>query len=101
MVESAAEVKKNEIDEYLPEKSTPEAGGEELSQSDQRILAASENDTSLEEKFDISVPSKEEALISLDDAQATLGPEILRVLDEKFKGTPTQIRQVDERDQIF
>ena len=101
VVESEAEVSKNDNDGYLPEKSIPEAGGEELSQSDQCIVAAPEYDTSLEEMLDISIPAKDEALISLDHARAALAPEILRVLDEKFNGSLTQIRQVDDRDQIF
>ena len=40
-------------------------------------------------------------LISVEDAQAKLSPNILKVLSEKFKGSLTQVRHKDERDQIF
>ena len=40
-------------------------------------------------------------LISVEDAQAKLSPNILEVLSEKFKGSLTQVRHKDERDQIF
>jgi hypothetical protein len=40
-------------------------------------------------------------LISVEDAQAKLSPNILKVLAEKFKGSLTQVRHKDERDQIF
>lgn len=45
--------------------------------------------------------AKGEPLISLEEAQAKLSPEILKVLAEKFKGSLTQVRHRDERDQIF
>lgn len=44
---------------------------------------------------------KSKALISLDQAHAKLSPEILKALIDKFKGSLTQVRQLDERDQIF
>ena len=40
-------------------------------------------------------------LISLEDAHAMLSPNILKVLSEKFKGSLTEVRHIDERDQIF
>ena len=40
-------------------------------------------------------------LISLEYAQAKLSPNILKVLSEKFKGSLTEVRHKDERDQIF
>ena len=40
-------------------------------------------------------------LITLEDAQAKLSPNILKVLSEKFKGSLTEVRHMDERDQIF
>ena len=40
-------------------------------------------------------------LISVEDAQAKLSPNILKVLSEKFKGSLTQVRHKGERDQIF
>lgn len=40
-------------------------------------------------------------LISVEDAQAKLSSNILKVLSEKFKGSLTQVRYKDERDQIF
>jgi hypothetical protein len=40
-------------------------------------------------------------LISVEDAQAKFSPNILKVLAEKFKGSLTQVRHKDERDQIF
>jgi hypothetical protein len=40
-------------------------------------------------------------LISVEDAQAKLSPNMLKVLAEKFKGSLTQVRHKDERDQIF
>ena len=40
-------------------------------------------------------------LISVEDAQAKLSPNILEVLSEKFKGSLTQVRHKDERDQII
>ncbi len=45
--------------------------------------------------------SKGKALLSVEQAQAKLSPEILKVLAEKFKGSLTQVRHPDERDQIF
>lgn len=44
---------------------------------------------------------KSKPLISVEDAQEKLSPEILKVLADKFKGSPTQVRHKDERDQIF
>ena len=44
---------------------------------------------------------KSKALISLDQAHSKLSPEILKALIDKFKGSLTQVRQLDERDQIF
>lgn len=41
------------------------------------------------------------ALMSVEDAQAKLGPDILQALADKFKGSLTQTRPLDERDQIF
>ncbi|MBL6919336.1 MAG: hypothetical protein ISR41_02415 [Puniceicoccaceae bacterium] len=40
-------------------------------------------------------------LISVEDAQAKLSPNILKVLSGKFKGSLTEVRHKDERDQIF
>ncbi|NCF78170.1 MAG: hypothetical protein GWP45_13375 [Proteobacteria bacterium] len=40
-------------------------------------------------------------LISVEDAQAKLSSNILKVLSEKFKGSLTQVRYKEERDQIF
>jgi hypothetical protein len=40
-------------------------------------------------------------LISVEDAQGKLSSNILKVLSEKFKGSLTQVRYKDERDQIF
>jgi hypothetical protein len=45
--------------------------------------------------------SKGKPLLSVEQAQAQLSPEILKVLAEKFKGSLTQMRHPDERDQIF
>ena len=44
---------------------------------------------------------KGKVLLSVEQAQAKLSPEILKVLAEKFKGSLTQVRHPDERDQIF
>jgi hypothetical protein len=86
---------------YPPEESISETGGEVLGQSEKQVVAASRDDTSQERKLDIPTLTSEEALISLNHAQAALTPEVLKVLDEKFKGSLTQVRHVDERDQIF
>lgn len=40
-------------------------------------------------------------LISVEDAQAKLPPEVLQVLATQFKGSLTQVRHRDERDQLF
>ena len=40
-------------------------------------------------------------LISVQEAQAKLSPNILKVLSEKFKGSLTEVRHKDKRDQIF
>jgi len=40
-------------------------------------------------------------LISVQEALAKLSPNILEVLSEKFKGSLTEVRHKDERDQIF
>lgn len=44
---------------------------------------------------------KVKALMSVEDAQTKLGPDILKALADKFKGSLTQMRHLDERDQIF
>ncbi|TVP75194.1 MAG: hypothetical protein EA353_14405 [Puniceicoccaceae bacterium] len=49
----------------------------------------------------LSVKAQDTALLSLEEAQAKLPPEVLQVLAEKFKGSLTQVRHRDERDQIF
>ena len=101
VTESEVDFNRNDNDTNLPEKSIPATKGEVLSQSDHSILAGTEYHTSLEEKLDTPILGKEEALISFEHAKAALTPEILKVLDEKFKGSLTRIRHVDERDQIF
>jgi hypothetical protein len=45
--------------------------------------------------------AKGDALLSLEEAQAKISPEILEVLAIKFKGSLTQVRHIDERDQMF
>ena len=40
-------------------------------------------------------------LISVEDAQAKLSSNILKVLSGKFKGSVSQVRYKEERDQIF
>jgi hypothetical protein len=40
-------------------------------------------------------------LLTIEEAQAKLSPEILEVLSKKFKGSLTQTRHLDARDQIF
>lgn len=45
--------------------------------------------------------ANDKPLMSVEDAQAKLSPNILKVLAEKFKGSLTQVRHRDERDQIF
>ena len=101
VTESKVDFNKNDNDGYLPEKSIPATVGEKFTQSDHRMLVAPENHKSLKEKLDIPILGKEEALISLEHAKAALTPDILKVLDEKFKGSLTRIRRVDECDQIF
>ncbi|NBB80433.1 MAG: hypothetical protein GVY36_13495 [Verrucomicrobia bacterium] len=44
---------------------------------------------------------RDEALITVEEAQAKLPPEVLQVLATQFKGRLTQVRHRDERDQIF
>lgn len=44
---------------------------------------------------------KGKPLLTVEAAQAKLSPDILKVLAEKFKGSLTQVRHKDERDQIF
>lgn len=41
------------------------------------------------------------ALLSIEEAREKISPEILEVLNNKFKGSLTQTRHLDERDQIF
>lgn len=102
MIESAVKANNsNNGGGYPPEESISETGGEVLGQSEKQVVAASRDDTSQERKLDIPTLTSEEALISLNHAQAALTPEVLKVLDEKFKGSLTQVRRVDERDQIF
>lgn len=45
--------------------------------------------------------AKGKALMRVEDAQAKLSPDILEALADKFKGSLTQMRHLDERDQIF
>lgn len=40
-------------------------------------------------------------LLSLEAASEKLPPEFLTILAEKFKGSVTQVRKVDGRDQLF
>ena len=45
--------------------------------------------------------SSGKALLSIEEAEAKLSPEILKILREKFKGSLTQTRHLDDKDQIF
>lgn len=40
-------------------------------------------------------------LLTIEEAKAKIKPEILEALSKKFKGSLTQTRHLDERDQIF
>ena len=54
--------------------------------------AQTESDTELE----VVAPS-----ITLDVARNALRPEILQTLDRLFNGSLTEVRSLDERDQLF
>jgi hypothetical protein len=59
------------------------------------------DDMMLEEALPNAGKVQSKSLMTVEDAQAKLSPEILKALAEKFKGSLTGTRQVDERDQIF
>jgi len=42
-----------------------------------------------------------EPLMTLEEAQAKLDPETLKVLAAKFKGSLTQMRHLDDKDMLF
>lgn len=45
--------------------------------------------------------SKKGPLIALDVAESKIGQDILKVLDEKFKGKLTEVRHTDALDRLF
>ncbi|MGJ8654224.1 MAG: hypothetical protein ACSHX8_13270 [Opitutaceae bacterium] len=45
--------------------------------------------------------SKKGPLIALDVAEAKIGQDVLKVLDEKFKGKLTGVRHTDALDRLF
>jgi len=47
------------------------------------------------------VPAANAPLLTVDEAKAKLGPEILDKLDRKFKGKVAGVRQPDTRDLLF
>lgn len=49
----------------------------------------------------LSQHEKGKPLITVEEAQATLPPEVLQALATKFKGSLTQVRHRDERDLLF
>ena len=48
-----------------------------------------------------STHGRDTPLITVEEAQAKLPKEVLQILASKFKGSLTQVRHRDERDQIF
>jgi len=46
-------------------------------------------------------PKTETPLISLEAVKRKLGPSVLKVLEEKFNGSLTQVRHPDEKDRLF
>jgi hypothetical protein len=49
----------------------------------------------------VAAPAPETPLITLEDARARIGTEVLTILDQKFKGNLTEVRHPDERDHFF
>lgn len=72
----------------------PEVSAEELQAVDARLDAMMLNEA-------VSGLNGGKSLLSLEEAQAKLSPEILDVLADKFKGSPVKVRHIDERDQLF
>ncbi len=94
--ESASEVDavENPADLLVAALESPEVIDEELEAVDASLDAMMLQETG-------SRLNSGKPLLTIEEAQAKLSPEILKVLSEKFKGSLTQTRQIDERDQIF
>jgi hypothetical protein len=74
---------------------------DEVSESDLEAVDTALDDLMASQSLSGSASGKGKALLSVDEAQAKLGPDILKALGDKFKGSLTQVRHLDERDQIF
>ena len=48
-----------------------------------------------------AVAQTSQNLMTVPEAEAKLGVEVLEVLDQRFKGRVSEVRRVDERDLIF
>ncbi len=48
-----------------------------------------------------AVAQTSQNLMTVPEAEAKLGAEVLQVLDQRFKGRVSEVRHVDERDLIF
>jgi hypothetical protein len=73
--------------------------GEEVSESELEAVDQALESMLLSE--DRAARAKGKALQTLEEAQSKLSPDILNALAEKFKGSLTQVRHIDERDQLF
>lgn len=69
---------------------------DEVTDSDLRAV-----DRALNSMMNQQSASEGKPLMSVEEAEAKLSPDILPVLAVKFKGSLTKMRHLDERDQIF
>lgn len=74
---------------------------DEVADSELEAVDQALDDMMLGEKMPTTRAGEGKALLSVEEARAKLSTEILNALGEKFKGSLTQTRHLDERDQIF
>ncbi|MBT64523.1 hypothetical protein QEH52_00880 [Coraliomargarita sp. SDUM461003] len=73
-----------------------EVTAEELEAVDQAL-----DSMMLGEAAAVSKLVKGKPLLSVEEAGSKLSPEIIKALAEKFKGSLTQVRHMDEQDKMF
>ncbi len=60
-----------------------------------------DDDPSMIHELPVRMNSSDSPLLSLEEASRKVGPEVLEVLDKRFKGKLTGVRHPDERDHLF
>ena len=65
------------------------------------MVEEEEGEFSTQPDMPVPVISTNDPLISLEDAAARLGSEVVETLKERFNGKLTEVRRVDALDRIF